>query len=204
MGRPRVHDDHTARILLDAAERLVAEDGLEALSVRRVASAVGATTRAVYSLFGSKEGLLVALGNRAFEILGAGIRALPARRDPVADLVEVGVVVFRRFALDHQPLFRIAFERHAISKDLAVQFRPTRMDSLAVLEQRISRLSRDRIGGKHAVSNETIAFHALCEGLAALELRGSLPTGREKRVWRHAFAALLTGLARRTEQKRRT
>ena len=35
MGRPKVHDEHTAFTLLNAAERLVAEDGLEALSIRR-------------------------------------------------------------------------------------------------------------------------------------------------------------------------
>jgi len=42
-------------------------------------------------------------------------------------------------------------------------------------------------------SETTIAFHALCEGLAALELRGLLPAGHEERLWRHAFIALLTG-----------
>src|SRR5262245_47902905 len=108
MGRPKIHAERTALALLDAAERLIAEEGLEALSVRRVAGAVGATTRAVYSLFGSKEGLVVALGVRAFDLLGTAILALPATDEPGGDLVEAGVVVFRRFVLQHPALFRLA------------------------------------------------------------------------------------------------
>ena len=59
MGRPRVHDEATRATLRAVAEQLVAEGGAPALSVRAVAKKAGTSTRAVYSLFGSKEGLLV-------------------------------------------------------------------------------------------------------------------------------------------------
>src|SRR5262249_44787021 len=111
MGRPRQHDEQTAAQLLEAAERIVDQDGIAALSVRRLATAVGTTTGGVYSLFGSKEGLVVALGARAFELLEAGIEALPETADPQADLVEAGVKVFRRFAVDHPSLFELAVQR---------------------------------------------------------------------------------------------
>jgi len=99
MGRPREHDERTAAALLDSAERLIETGGPEALSLRQIAHRARTTTRAVYGLFGSKEGLIGALGNRAFEILGAGIRALPITKYPVADLFDAGVLVFRGFAL---------------------------------------------------------------------------------------------------------
>src|SRR5437016_1282609 len=111
MGRPKEHDERTAAALLDAAERIVDTEGVEALSVRRVAEAGRTTTRAVYSLYGSKEALVDALGARAFELLGAAITELPATRDPAADLVEAGVVVFRRFVVEHPSLFAIGFQR---------------------------------------------------------------------------------------------
>src|SRR6478609_8874148 len=82
MGRPRVHDEATAEALLDAAERIVAADGPEALSTRRVADQAGTTTRAVYSLFESKEGLLVALGNRAFQMLGSWVDSIRKQMMP--------------------------------------------------------------------------------------------------------------------------
>src|ERR671932_919524 len=93
VGRRRQHDARTASALLDAAEQILHEGGIEALSVRSVATRIGTSTRAVYSVFGSKEQLLAALGVRAFEMLGTGVAALPETHDPAADLVAAGVTV---------------------------------------------------------------------------------------------------------------
>ena len=40
-----------------------------------------------------------------------------------------------------------------------------------------------------------LGFHALCEGLAALELRGLIARGEEERSWRDALTALVRGFA---------
>ena len=64
MGRKRQHGEATATALLDEAERIVEAEGLDALTVRRVAAGIDTTTRAVYTAFGSKDALLVALGAR--------------------------------------------------------------------------------------------------------------------------------------------
>src|SRR5262249_50852559 len=96
MGRPKLHGEATAGALLETAERIVDSEGLEALTVRRVAEGAGTSTRAVYSVYGSKDGLVVALGRRAYELLLTDIEALPATDDPAADLVTAGLEVFRR------------------------------------------------------------------------------------------------------------
>ena len=90
MGRPKAHNADTGEALLDAAERIVERDGMAALTVRNVAGQVGATTRAVYAVFGSKEALIVALGARAFDWLAAELDDIAITDDPVADLVEIG------------------------------------------------------------------------------------------------------------------
>lgn len=193
MGRPKVHDERTALALLDAAERLVAEEGLEALSVRRVAGAAGTTTRAVYSLFGAREGLVVALGVRAFDLLRAALAALPATGDPAADLVQVGVVVFRRFALQHPALFRLGVQHVAVPPDLAREFRAAAEHALDGLRDRVARLADAGRLGTRSPGEAVCAFHALCEGLAALELRGALPRDAAERLWRDALATLVAG-----------
>ena len=62
VGRRREHDDKTGEALLDAAERTIADEGVDALSLRKVASDAGTTTRAINTLFESKNGLVAALG----------------------------------------------------------------------------------------------------------------------------------------------
>jgi len=191
MGRPREHDERTARALLDAAERAVDIGGTQSLSIRLVAAEVGSTTRAVYSLFGSKHGLLVALGSRASEILGAAIRALSTTDDPRADLVDAGILVFRCFALEHPSLFSIGVQMTSTAR--ASEFNPALFVAFAELEARVARLGDAGVLGRRSVRDAATAFHALCEGLAAVELRGLMRD--EERLWRDALSTLVYGFA---------
>jgi AcrR family transcriptional regulator len=192
MGRPREHDEQTAAALLDAAERTVAERGVDSLSLRSLAQEAGTTTRAVYSLFGSKEQLLGALGTRAFELLQEGLEQLPVTDDPRNDVVEAALM-FRRFALEHPALFSIGFHR----TDPAVwpHFRPAASDALAVLHQRFEPLADAGLLGGRSVREAVMQFDALCEGLAAVELRGTWFADDGARLWRDAVHALVTGFA---------
>src|SRR3954452_7503778 len=133
VGRRREHDDKTAAALLDAAERTIADGGVDALSLREVAHDAGTTTRAVYSLFGSKDALLGALGVRAFNLLQREIEALPATDQPWNDVVEVALV-FRRFAVEHPALFAVAF--HRADPAIWPRFRAAAADALIVLDKR--------------------------------------------------------------------
>jgi hypothetical protein len=49
--------------------------------------------------------------------------------------------------------------------------------------------------GSRSVREAACQFHALCEGLAAVELRGLMTPGEEMRIWRDALTALVAGFA---------
>jgi AcrR family transcriptional regulator len=198
VARPRTHDDRTRAALLDAAELIVARAGPHALAVRAVADEVGTTTRAVYSLFGSKGGLLGALARRAFEFLRDELDRLPMTEDPVGDLVECGVTVYRRFVLQHPSLYRIAFQRAVPGLDITQDLRDSRADAFGRLELRVQRIADEGRLPRRTVRAAAVEFNAMCEGLANAELRGGtlriLPPGQEERAWRDAFDTLVRGL----------
>jgi AcrR family transcriptional regulator len=192
MSRPRAHNQDTATALLEAAEHVAAEEGLGAVSVRRVAHEVGTTTRAVYSLFGSKDGLVTALGARAFDLLGAAVAALPRTTDPAADLVAAGLQ-FRDFAWRHPALFRVAVQRIGVPAETRRGFAAAANGALAVLHERIRPLEgAGRLGGR-SIEDAAWEFHALCEGLAALEARCLVRDADADRMWESALAALVRG-----------
>src|SRR5262245_45159917 len=195
MGRPRIYDAQTAEALLDAAERIAQSDGVDAVTVRRVADEVGTTTRAVYSAFGSKEGLLVGLGRRAFGILLHGLQELPVTDDPAADLVEAGVQVFRRFAVDHPSLYRIGIQQEVGDPVLAEGYRDAAWTALEELDARVERLAAAGQLAGITPRDARRAFHAMCEGFAAMELRCFMPPGEQERVWREGLAAVVRGFA---------
>lgn len=192
MGRRRRHDESTATSLLDAAEQLIAERDLDALSLREVAQGAGTTTRAVYTLFGSKDALLGALGIRAFDLLGREVAELPRTEQPENDLIEAALV-FRRFVVEHPALFSVAFHR----TDPAVwpRFRPAASEALATLHERFEPLAGAGLLGDRSVAEASLQFRSLCEGLASAELRGTPLTPDPETFWRSAFRALIGGFA---------
>lgn len=194
MGRPREHDEGTAAALLAAAERAIEHGGSEALSVRGIASDVGTTTRAVYSLFGSKDGLVAALGAQAFEFLRAGVESLPLTDDPAADLVETGLV-FRRLAIERPALYSIGIQRGVADLPSWQTVCDAADAAFAALVRRVVRLEDAGLLGEQTVDEATLQFHALCEGLATVERRGMRAPFDANRLWRSGLTALIAGFA---------
>lgn len=75
------------------------------------------------------------------------------------------------------------------------EFSPALFDAFAGLEARVARLGDTGMLGGRTVRDAATAFHALCEGLAAVELRGLMRPGEEERLWRDALSTLVNGFA---------
>lgn len=200
MARPREHDEDTREALRDATERLFAEHGPDAVSVRSVAAEVGTTTRAVYSLFGSIDALLVdAMGAHAYRILERGLDDQRETDDPAHDLIEAAVTVFRPFVVEHPALFRITFQRAVPGFHPGPELLEARRTSYARLREKVARLEATGQLGGRPVEEALLQFQALCEGFGNFELRGDtmriLPVSEEERAWRSAFTTLVRGFA---------
>jgi AcrR family transcriptional regulator len=203
MGRPREHDDETRMALRAAAERLVEKGGPAALTVRGVAREAGTTTRAVYSVFGSRDGLLVdAVAQGAFEFLFERIGALEETDDPVADLIDLGMNGFRPLVLEHPALYRIAFQRAVPGMQAGPELTAARTRAWNQLAAKVGRLEAVGLLGEKSVAEAAVEFNAMLEGVANAELRGAvlrnLPEGDEERAWRDALATVIRGFSAHT------
>lgn len=100
----------TEAAIYTAARDLLAEGGLDALSMRAVASRVGTTPTAIYHYFESKEELVEKVVIRGFQQseahLWRSIEGLPV--GSLDRLVALGQA-YIRFAVEHQPYFKIIF-----------------------------------------------------------------------------------------------
>lgn len=193
MARPNKHDATTREALLDAAEALLAASGAEAVSVRSVADKIGVSTRAVYSVFGSKSGLMGALAARGFHRLADLMNGLSVTDDPLADLASAGPYAFRVFALASPHLFRITFDQ--ISEEIYAQPEtyPALFASYQSLASRFTCALDAGLLAPRPVVELVFMYHSLCCGLAANELsRQPPPVGSN--FWKIAdgvdFAAL--------------
>ena len=192
MGRPRIHNAQTAADLLEAAEAMVEERGVDGLSLRALAQAARTTTRAIYSVYGSKDELLAALSARAMGVLDSYVTAVPVTADAGHDLVESGLA-FRRFARLHPSLYQLAFGLERPPPSLWPSVAEAQRKALEGLRTRLA-----RIGPAGSDSNvldaNILAFHAMCEGLASLERRGVLRKSTAQAVWRNALTTCVRGM----------
>lgn len=96
--------------LLRAAAGIIAAEGTQALSIRRLAAEVGTSTMAVYTWYGNKPNLLRAVFREAFTRFGERLRAVPETADPLSDLMGLGRA-YRDYALAEPNLYGVMFGR---------------------------------------------------------------------------------------------
>lgn len=92
--------------LLDAASEMLVHGGPDAISLRKLAARVGASTMAVYTAFGGKDGLIAALFEEAFDRLAAAERAAPKHDEPLLWLGELARA-YRGFALKNPSYYSL-------------------------------------------------------------------------------------------------
>jgi AcrR family transcriptional regulator len=94
--------------LLDAALRILEEEGAQAVQARRVTREIGASTMAVYTHFGGMPGLVDAMIREGLTRFAAHVRARPPVEDPLADLL-AGGLAYGEFALANPRLYSLMF-----------------------------------------------------------------------------------------------
>lgn len=105
---PKVADPAVRMALIEHAARITAEEGKEALTLRRLTREVGASTMAVYTHFGGMVELRREVRREGFTRLAAHLDAVEETGDTVADLLALRDA-YRRMAIGNPNLYRAMF-----------------------------------------------------------------------------------------------
>lgn len=105
---PRRQDPSNRTALVNAAARLIAQEGPQSLSARRLAAATGTSTMAVYTYFGSMNGIVREIAREGFERLQRLFSLVEPTADPVADMSMFGRV-YRYNAITNGHVFEVMF-----------------------------------------------------------------------------------------------
>lgn len=116
--RPRAtyHHGDLRAALVQAADELIAEGGLEGFSLRAAAQRAGVSPSAPAHHFGSAKGLLTEVALLAYERAGQYLEKAGRSDDPAADLRALGLA-FVNFAVDHPGHFRLMFRNELVNRD---------------------------------------------------------------------------------------
>lgn len=183
--RARRHDANVTRIL-EAAMDLVAEGGLEALSMARLAAAVDYTPGALYRYFGSKDALLAQLVAQILEevhaFLARAEAALPAGSFPLTRVFALAQG-YRAFARERPHSFGLLAMTMAEPRVLlpqAAHAQPVTERVLATLELLAQALG-DAVGAGQLedgdVAERTLCLFATLQGLLQLHKQARFAPG---------------------------
>ena len=166
-------DDEQSQAILEAASRILSEEGAGALTVRRIASEAGCSTMGLYSRFGGKEGVVDQLYVEGFEHLCAGMSDIPLTDDPIEDLLACARA-YREHALAHSTHYMVMFG------GAVPDFIPTkasRMVAHGAFERLVSRVQRCIDVGAFKGDAAEIAeiWWGAMHGLVMLEIVGVDP-----------------------------
>ncbi|MTB73099.1 TetR/AcrR family transcriptional regulator [Arsenicicoccus cauae] len=163
MPRPKLYDDDLRGRLIATAADQVAAGGLDGLSLRRVAEEAGTSTNAVYTVFGGKDGLVGAMASEAQTSFVAAQLEAVAGRDPLDDLLALGLA-YRRWAVEHASLYAVMFGGRVPPPEDCAE------DGLAPLLGVVQRVAdAGRLVGED-VHAAALAIWAATHGCVALEL----------------------------------
>lgn len=119
-GKPRERRrERTRALILQTAEQLLAEGGLQKLTIAELANRAAYSKPAIYEYFESLEDILIELTNAGFVRLGEQVQALPETLPPDEHLVAIANTMLK-FAADNAELYQLMFN-HII-------FTPERLD----------------------------------------------------------------------------
>jgi AcrR family transcriptional regulator len=94
--------------VLRSARELLAAEGPDALTMRRIADALGSSTTVLYSNFAGKNAIIDAIVVAGHQELRERLGTIAAEQEPFARLAE-SARVYRRFALDDPARYRLLF-----------------------------------------------------------------------------------------------
>ena len=172
-GSNRYHHGDLPRALLDAALRIVATQGTEALTLRAVARAAGVSQAAPYRHFTNKEAVLAAVAEEGFRALNAAMRAaIEAGASPLERLRAAGMS-YVTFATSHPAHFRVMFGRELADRSASPALRQVATQTFDTVVDTIAECQRAGVArSEESAADLALTAWSSVHGLAALLVNG--------------------------------
>jgi AcrR family transcriptional regulator len=171
VGRGEKSGEETRAALIEAAARLIATEGVGALTLRRVADEVGTSTMAIYTHFGGMPELRHAVRREGFSRLADYLAQVGRSDDPVADLALIGRAYYEN-GIRNAHLYRVMFmEQPLDAADAEI--------GLDTFETVIAGIQRCIDAGRFTPADATeraVQFWVTGHGIVSLQLANLLTT----------------------------
>lgn len=175
--------------LCEAAERLFAERGPDAVTMRQLAAELGVSPMTPYRYFQDKEDILAAIRTNGFNRFADAMEAARARSHaPDGHGSEVGEA-YLKFAFEHPHTYKLMFDLNQPHEGDYPELVAAGQRAKATMTGWV-----EDVIGQGAIAGDPaqigLMFWAATHGAVVLELAGKLPAGKAREL-QHALGSTL-------------
>ncbi len=188
------HREEVRASILEAARKVVLEEGWQALSIRKIAEAIDYSVPVIYDHFINKEAILLEFVKQGFGLLNTKLeRAKDSVDDSEMQVRAIGNA-YMKFATDHKEYYRLMFGLGIPSCE-AVKEIPELKSFVQIVMEPISELIQQN---KHKKMEERVKFKSFWSSLHGLisidimDITGK--SGMNKKVMEDFFDSFLGGI----------
>ncbi|MBK1876679.1 TetR/AcrR family transcriptional regulator [Pelagicoccus mobilis] len=175
MTKTSYHHGDLRNSLISAGLKVLREDGLDALSLRRVAREAEVSAAAPYRHFKDKQALLAAISETGFRKLRSMLVA--ANEDKPGDLDNSGTA-YLAFAQQHPEQYRLMFTHNLMcADDVDQELKDSSANAFGALVETIEAGIKNGQIANTCSPNLALASWALIHGIAMLLIDGILGNG---------------------------
>ncbi len=155
--------------ILNSAMEIIKNEGLEALSVRKIADKIEYSATVIYSYFFNKEAILIELSRKGFASLVDCVkRSLNELTDPKVRM-ETLMLAHVRFAKKESELYQLMYTVGIHDGNIEHTF-PALKDIRNIFRKELSNLTIDGSIDDDTFRHEYLTFLSIAHGLATLNL----------------------------------
>ena len=164
--------ENTAEKIASVALAILEKQGADAVSMRRVAEAVGITPMAIYYHFADRQALLTFITDREFEKLAGHFRAQHRAKTPEARLLHV-MDYYVDYGFAHPQVFDYVFSRHRDdARRFPDDFRAGRSPTMNLVAETVAEAMKAGVIRRDDVWEVAMDLWAFAHGYVALYRAG--------------------------------
>jgi AcrR family transcriptional regulator len=179
MNQRQQHKNQIRRLILDVASEIIVKEGIERLTIRKIASAIDYSIPTVYEYFTNKEALLKELQREWLKKMQEIVQQIYAKEeDPRAALRKISETYFA-FAQERPAFYRAVMGMDSGCMDDNKDF-PEIYTLRAILKDVIQNILQDKKLSQNELEDRVDLFRCRLHGIVSLMLVNKIKGGAQR------------------------
>ncbi|MDR6561949.1 MULTISPECIES: TetR/AcrR family transcriptional regulator [unclassified Arcicella] len=185
--------EETRNNILDAACKIVKEEGWQGLSLRKIADAIEYTAPIIYEYFANKEAILQELTKKGYLVLNKDlIQAKKSKGNP-AEQLEAMWLAYWKFAFENKEMYQLMFGVEMTTCHM-VAF-PEVQTPYDLFTETIIEVMGDKNPSEDIICQKYYTYYSVVHGLISINLVGNgLPNDINLQILKDAITGITRSL----------